>query len=498
MTEGPEVEPSVESPREAVRQFNENCRARQLSAAADRLDIPVARRPEREVLAARLRAVMERRAPIDLDRISDQPQGNLADGLAPSIEKVGVVRAPEGDQPLRMSREATTGRWRFSRSTVTRIDEWYLALPDHWQLAHLPQALLENGPGSIPRWQWLGAALALLVSLLCGSLASRLLRGVLASLTSRTRMTWDDRLLTKLRGPITLGCSLGFARGLLPWLELFGSARAFSEKMLHGALLANMLWAFWRLVDATAEAALNSPWTREHHASRALIPLGRRIGKALVAIAACLSFVSALGYSITSLVAGLGIGGLALALASQKTVENLFGAFSLAVDQPFREGDFVRIDDLVGTVEALGLRSTRIRTLDRTLVSIPNGKLAETRLETFAVRDRLRLACTLGLEYGTDAARMRTVLAELERVLRTHPKIWPDTVIVCFKGFAASSLDIEIMAWFAIGDWGEFLRIRQDVLLEFMEVVESSGCSFAFPTQTIHVSSSPKGCSAQP
>jgi MscS family membrane protein len=230
-------------------------------------------------------------------------------------------------------------------------------------------------------------------------------------------------------------------------LLLYVPAEELAHDLLRGLFLANILWFCWRIVDVTAEISWDSPWSLQHPGSRALIPLARRAGKAVVSVAAVILFLSALGYPVTSLIAGLGLGGLAFALASQKTVENLFGAFSLGIDQPFREGDFVRIEELVGTVESLGLRSTKIRTLDRTLVSYPNGKLAEMRLETYSARDRLRLACTVGLVYETTEAQMRDVLANLERALREHPKIWPDTVVVRFKELAASSLDIEVMAW---------------------------------------------------
>jgi len=153
------------------------------------------------------------------------------------------------------------------------------------------------------------------------------------------------------------------------------------------------------------------------------------MSKVAVLILAVIALLSAWGYSVASLLAGLGIGGLAVALAAQKTVENLFGAFSIGVDQPFREGDFVKVEDFVGTVEVIGLRSTKIRTLDRTLITLPNGKLSDMRLESFAARDRIRLACSLGLVYETTTAQMRQVLAELEKRLRAHPKIWPDAVV---------------------------------------------------------------------
>ena len=126
---------------------------------------------------------------------------------------------------------------------------------------------------------------------------------------------------------------------------------------------------------------------------------------------------------------------------------------ALAIDQPLRVGDLVKVEDFVGTVEDIGLRSTRFRTLDRTVVSIPNGKLADQRLESFQLRDRMRLATTVGLTYATTRQQMQAVLAGFERVLRSHPRIWADAVIVKFKEFGSSSLDIEVMAWFEVPTW---------------------------------------------
>jgi MscS family membrane protein len=166
----------------------------------------------------------------------------------------------------------------------------------------------------------------------------------------------------------------------------------------------------------------------------------------------------------------------------------MFGAISIGVDQPMREGDFVKVYDFVGTVEQIGLRSTRIRTLDRTVITIPNGELANQRIESFAVRDRIRLACTIRLVYQTTAEQMRGVLADLEAILRGHPKIWPDSVTVKFSTLGASSLDIDIMAWFQTSDWAEFQAIRQDVLLSFMEAIERRGTRIALPTQTVLLS----------
>jgi MscS family membrane protein len=151
-------------------------------------------------------------------------------------------------------------------------------------------------------------------------------------------------------------------------------------------------------------------------------------------------------------------------------------------------GDFVKIDEQTqGTVEAIGLRSTRIRTLDRTLVSVPNGVLAGVRIESFTARDRVRLNCALSLEYGASAAQVRDALARIEGLLRAHPKIWPDDMTVALRQFGPSSLDVEVIAWFNVS-WAEYKgEMRSELLLRIMEAVEQAGCALAYPTQKLHL-----------
>ena len=342
-------------------------------------------------------------------------------------------------------------------------------------------------------WQWAALPALVLAAWLLGMLFGRLTRALLGWLARTSRTTWDDVLIARAGAPITLVWTLVLVSIGLPWLELSAKVHSLARRTTHASFLLALFWLLWRIVDIAAAAVGNAQWAKEHASSRALLPLSRRVAKVAVVISALAALLSEMGYSVASLVAGLGIGGLAVALAARSTLENLFGAFSIGADQPFREGDFVKIEDFVGTVESIGLRSTRIRTLDRTVITLPNGKLADTKVESFAHRDRIRLACDLGLVYGTSAAQMRQILAGLERVLRDHPKIFPDGVTVWFKELGASSLNIEIMAWFQTADFEEFQAIRQEILLQFMAVVENCGSSFAFPTQTVHLVAESRG-----
>jgi MscS family membrane protein len=355
----------------------------------------------------------------------------------------------------------------------------------------MTELLVRRVPGGLLLWQVVAIPLFCVAAWAIGRLLGAITHRIFLRIAKGTRWEWDNILVERWTAPLSFAWTLLLLRLSLAFVDLGAAAEAWIVHALNTLLFATFLWALVRTVDVVATAMVRSPWALAHPGSRSLVPLGGRVVKVVVAALAVVAFISQLGYPVTSLIAGLGIGGLALALAAQKTVENLFGAFSIGLDQPFEEGDFVRIDDVVGTVEAIGLRSTRVRTLDRTLVTIPNGRLSDTRVENYAVRDRMRLATTVQLVYSSTPAQVREVLAGLERVLREHPKIWPDAVVVRFKELAASSLDIEVMAWFLTRDYGEFQAIRQDILLSWLDVVERAGTSFAFPTRTVHVVQAP-------
>ncbi len=488
------VEAAPDSPRVSVQEYLDACRAGQYEEAARylALDGSPARGPE---LARRLKAVLDHHLWIDLSLLSPLSEGDQKDGLGEGVDRLGAIPGPSGrPETVRLVRkvDADRVRWVFSSGTVSRIDVWYDALGDRWIRENLPEVLLRPGPSELLWWQWIALlpllALAWAFGRLCGALSRRLL----AHLSSRTQSEWDDQLIGRLAGPLTLGWALVWMAAFLTLLHLNPPADDVLRRSLKAFGLIAIFWGLWRVVDLAAEGVRVLPWVQERPSARSMLGLGERLGKVAVAAIGIVASLSELGYPVASLLAGLGLGGLVFALAAQKTVENLFGSVSLAADEPFRVGDFVKIEDFVGTVEAIGLRSTRIRTLDRTVIAIPNGRLADMRVESYTVRDRMRLACTVSLVYSTTAGQMKAVLAGLERVLRAHPKIWPEAVVVRFKELAASSLDIEIMAWFQTEDWGEFQAIRQEILIQFMDVVERAGSAFAFPTRTVQIQAEAK------
>lgn len=487
----PEEPGARDSPRASVAQWNALCRERRFEEAARYLDLPPKSEGDGPRLAMRLKAVLDRHAWIDLSQISPLPLGDPADGLPPGTDSIARIPGPDGKlEPVRLVRRTAPDgsiRWVFSRATVERIDGWYRALEHRWFHDNLPAWLLRPGPRELLWWQWLALPLLGAASWAVSFLPSGLTRALFRPLALRTRTKWDDEILARSGGPLTAAWALVVAWAALPLLGLYAPAYDFAEALLRALGILVFFWALLRAVAIARDMVASSAFATERPAVRSLVPLGARLAQVIVLAFAAIAAFSELGYPVASLLAGLGIGGLALALAAQKTVENLFGALSIAVDQPLRVGDFVRVDDFMGTVETIGMRSTRIRTLDRTLITVPNGKLAEMRIESLTARDRMRLHGIFPLVLGTTAAQMRAVLEGFEEVLGDHPMVVRDETTVRFRGLGPSALEVEVNAWFSTSEWNVFTKIRQDVLLDLLAVVERAGTALAYPTQTLHV-----------
>ncbi|HXE60011.1 MAG TPA: mechanosensitive ion channel domain-containing protein [Gemmatimonadaceae bacterium] len=482
---------AADSPRASLSLFLEYTDAGDYARASQYLDVSAEDRGHAKQLAHELSVVLDRYVYIDLDAISGASLGDTTTGLPAGVQQIGTIPGPrDRSDPVRMVRATRAGggeaRWVFSRSTVANIPRWYQQLPDRWTLEHLPSWLLGTGPLGILWWQWVGLVIVLAVSWAAGLLLGRLARGALGLLAKRTHTHWDDSISTSLRGPFRLGALLLVALALLPWLSLNANASRRMGTIVSAGFTIALFWALWRLVDVWRQIMSVSGWAM-HGTSRGLLTLVSRLAKMAVFLFGIVSLLATLGYPVAAIVGGLGIGGLAVALAAQKTLENLFGAFAIGADRLFREGDTVTVDTVTGTVESIGLRSIRIRTADRSVVSMPNGKVADSRIETFAPRDRIRFACVLALVYDTTADQVRAVISGTDAALRAEKRVAPESIAVFLLQLNTSSLDIQVAAHVLTTDMSEFQRIRQDLLLRIMDVVERSGTSFAFPTQTVQL-----------
>ena len=342
--------------------------------------------------------------------------------------------------------------------------------------------VLELGP-----WQWITlaalTALAWFISVLIINTAFR----ILLSIARHSKTSWNTALFERVRVPARLATSVALFYGGAFTLQLPDHAYAVVSVVCKVLIVVSIAWLLARLVDLFSSYVESRLAASGNTATITLLPLGRRTAKVFIGILAALSVLQNLGFNIAGLLAGLGIGGLAVALAAQKTLENLFGGFVLVADRPVRIGDFCRAGEHLGTIEDIGIRSSRIRTLDRTLVSVPNAELSTVRIENYGVRDKMRLYTVLQVGYDTSPDQMRYLLVDLRSMLYAHPKTLPDPCRVRFINFGAHSLDIEIFVFIETADWNEFTGIREDIFLRILDIVAESGAYFAYPSQTLYL-----------
>ncbi|GIW45083.1 MAG: hypothetical protein KatS3mg077_2365 [Candidatus Binatia bacterium] len=479
------------TPRSAVRGFLQSCQAQDYARAAQYLDLRRIRASERDdsgaVLARELCRVIDRTVWLDPEQLSDAPEGDRDDGLPAKRESVAVI--PSAEKPTRLflervAREDGVLIWKFSADTVARVPALYQEFGYGPIEEYLPETLIEMQFLGVRLWQWLGLAVAVIAAWFLGWLLTRLIVRAGQVIVSQSWVPLSEDAVVGMRAPLHALLALAVFRSELPVLALSVRTAHTMRSLIGAGLVLATAWLLMRAVDVAARAIEERAANRQAVAS--LLPLGRRAAKVFLATLTLLAALQNLGFNVTSVLAGLGIGGLAVALAGQKTLEHLFGGITLVADQPVRVGEFCRFGDKVGTVEDIGLRSTRIRTLDRTLLSVPNGEFASMQIENFSRRDRIRLAATIGLRYETSPDQLRYVLVELKKLLVSHPKISADPARVRFVNFGAYSLDVEIFAYVETADYNEFLAIREDLFLRIMDIVSESGTGFAFPSQTVY------------
>jgi MscS family membrane protein len=294
-----------------------------------------------------------------------------------------------------------------------------------------------------------------------------------------------DQHVARLTGPIRI---LIFALAIW-FISLLSRSVLMSAFWTYVALTLTVIGATWlcvRIIDVVFKLKQRQLVATSSD-KISMVQLGRKLSKIMAVSVGALVISYIAGINIAAVLAGLGIGGIAIAFAAQKTLENLFGGIMIISDQPIRVGDFCRAGDHIGTVENIGLRSTRIRTLKRTVVSVPNSQLALMNLENFAMRDKIWFHHTLKLRYETTADQLRYILAEIRKMLHEHSKVESSSARTRFVRFENSSLDVEVFAYVLETEYEPFLSIQEDLLLRIMDIVESSGSGFAFPSQTTYI-----------
>jgi len=458
--------------------------------AADYLQMSSARRlSQGPDMAGKLKILMDRTFVGSIRRISTRPDGDPEFGSA-DLQTVGEFSTRDTDVPVVLVRVTDPGAgkiWLFSADTLSKVPELYDNVEAHQVENKLPQSLVRNVLLGMPLWQWLALLAAIPIAIAIGWAIVLLL-----AIPRRLWLTFRHRpnlhTYSHMSKPLLVSFSALAHRVMAGYLALPLLPRVYYYRTATVIISIGFFWFLLRVASLTMQRLRIHAISSGRVGTGTLIVLADRLLRALVVITALLFILAIVGFNLTTVLAGLGIGGIAIAFAAQKTLENLFGGISVLADDVIRVGDYCRFADRTGTVEDIGLRSTRVRTDARTQLSIPNGTLATMNIENFTRRDKIQFAPVLAIRCETSADQLRYLLAEIRRMLYAHPKVESGSATIRFANFDASSLRIEISSYVLTRNSNEFIAIREDLLLRIMDIVENSGTGIAFPSQTLYLS----------
>ncbi len=441
-------------------------------------------------LSQELEQVLNRDAQFDVASLSHDPEGDVNDQLAADRDPLATPELGGKTVQLELARKTLRSGiqvWRVAPDSLALIPQLAAASSESPIERHLPAPLVNYTLLDTPVWRWLALGI---LTIAVGSLSRMFSRAILSGLTpllSRIAPRVDWKWFHSLLGPVQLLlCAALFGAGM-EWVDPSAVLRLYLRRALGLLTVLGLVWLSARLLDlgvARLQTALDKSQSLGSRSAitRSALPLASRVLKVVILALGVAGVLSSWGYNTTTLVAGLGLGGVAIALAAQKTIENLFGSVAVVSDRPVVVGDFCKFGDSLGTVEDIGLRSTRIRTLDRTLVTVPNGQFSSMTLENFSRKDKMLFHIKLNLRRDTTPDQVRQVLHDVQEILK-DPEIEPGAIPVRFIGVGQYSLDIEIFVYVRTEDGDEFLKIQQELLLKILDAVAAAGTALALPTQ---------------
>ncbi|RYZ72882.1 MAG: mechanosensitive ion channel family protein, partial [Proteobacteria bacterium] len=483
-------EENVESPRFMFRRFLEVLNAGDVDRAFPFVELPARMGLEQRRQTIReLFEVLNKRGSIDVALISNTPTGSASDLADMAMEDIGSIAMP--GQNTRVTLRLVTDRgkrvWKFSADFMEKIPELAQMLSKTDFENKLPQRLTGHELFGIKLWQWIGLGLAVVVSVFSSLILSAILFFTMKFIVRRLQIVVPDEIFTNFITPLRLFIGLLVFSLAIPFLDTdleFRQRLAYIEAIV--LTISFCLFAL-RLITASVELIRLSYERQGKLNANAMLGPFKKGMSILIVVLGIISLMRNLGFDVTAIIAGLGIGGVAIALAGQKTIENLFGGISIIMDQPVRVGDFGKFGDVRGTVEDIGLRSTKVRTLDRTLVSIPNAEFSHMTLENFEKRDKFRWNATLGIRMDASTDQIRLLLMLIKELMLAHPMVYKDPARVRFISFGPSSLNLEIFAYIKASDHNEFVTVLEDLNLRVLDIIRDVGTDLAYPASTIYM-----------
>jgi MscS family membrane protein len=460
------------------------------SIAAQYLQMsPSRRQAEGATVAEDLKEVMDRAYSGSLGSKLPDGEPQESEGVPAGRQKLGTISSGDAEANLELVRVADSNGakiWLISSDTLARLPELYDQVSARKVETRLPQWMVRYHPEGMPLWQWLALLVLIPVAAAAAWLVLRMLQVPIRWWAHRHgHAELESRSVS---GAAWLLVGTVIHRIFAEYLGMPLLQRHYYTQVTTVAVILGTNWILWRVVRWSLRRVRNQALAHGHGGTGSLMLLGERLIKAVIVVMAVFLVLSTLGFNMSTALAGLGIGTLAIGFGAQQTIANLFGGVSVLGDEVIRVGDVCKFGDRTGTVEDIGLRSTRVRTDERTLLAIPNGTVATINVENLSRRDKMLFRTVLGLHLDTSVDRLQAVLAEIRRVLAENPKIEKTTIRVRLIELGTSALNVELVCYVLTRDFEEFAAVREAVLLRIMNLVEDSGASLATPSQTLYLS----------
>jgi len=379
---------------------------------------------------------------------------------------------------------------RQSLNVINSLDtDILLTVQSHLAPLYESYPILSVSLWGVPFANLVAAILLFLLILLFRSLFTKIVLSFLQKLTKHTETFYDDRVISSLKAPIRFAFVV---IALHLFFLLIFKETDFIRKILDTLVVYTLFWGILAILEALRGLTYAATQKFNPDLSREMGNFVLAIGKIIIGGIGLAAILTVWGINVTALVASLGLGGLAFALAAKDTASNLFGSFALLADKSIRIGEWVRVGGVEGVVEDVGMRTTKIRSFQKTLITVPNQLVANQPIENFSRRGIRRIKMHIGLTYGTTSGQIVKIKHDIEQMLRNHEGIsQKDSLMVYFDSFGDSSLNIFIYTFTATANWAKYLEIREDIHIKIMQIVEDNGSSFAFPSQSIYVESLP-------
>jgi len=462
------------NPRSAVTGFLEACGDRDYARAAQYLDLnaiaPENRATRGPQLARQLEEILNSDFHFSVLRLSRDPQGDRGDDADADREHIASV--PLGGATVTIDMERTPLApggpqvWLFSRDTCAAIPKLARYSTPPAIVKYLPPFFSTVQIAETPLWKWLALILASLLLLALSRQFDRLLDVVTRVAGARMRAAAYVPWFQAIVEPLRVMLSLMIFRLAVEVVQPSAIARLYIGRAAQALVVWSIAWCLMRLVELFLSRVESKLDTRGRFASRSMLHLGRRTANATIVVLGILLVLSNWGYNTATLVAGLGVGGIAVALAAQQTIANVFGGVSIIGDHPVGIGEFGKFGDLIGTVEDIGMRSTRVRTLNRTIVSVPNSSFAGYNLENYSLRDKLLFNPTLSIKRTTPEDQLRLLVDALGKMLAANELVERVPTPVRVTGLGAAAISLEIFCYVRTADVDRFYTIQGDLLLE--------------------------------